>query len=55
VRRILITDGCGFAGSNIAVHLAASFVDVRIVCMDNLYRKAQRVAIAKPRNPLSSW
>ena len=40
---ILITGGCGFVGSNIALHLAASFADARIVCMDNLYRRGSEI------------
>src|SRR5262245_19473631 len=50
MRRILITGGCGFVGSNIAVHLAASFVDVRIVCMDNLYRKGSELNLSRLQN-----
>jgi CDP-paratose 2-epimerase len=47
MRSILITGGCGFVGSNIAVHLAASFVGVRIVCMDNLYRKGSDLNVSR--------
>ena len=44
---ILITGGCGFVGSNIALHLAASFADARIVCMDNLYRRGSELNVSR--------
>src|ERR1700733_1972484 len=50
MRSILITGGCGFVGSSIALHLAASFADVRIVCMDNLYRKGSELNVARLQN-----
>jgi CDP-paratose 2-epimerase len=44
---VLITGGCGFVGSNIAVHLAQSASRIRIVCMDNLYRKGSELNVAR--------
>lgn len=45
--KILITGGCGFVGSNIALHLKASMSDAHIVCMDNLYRKGSELNIRR--------
>ena len=44
---ILITGGCGFVGSNIALRLAASLVPSRIVCMDNLYRRGSELNVER--------
>ena len=37
--RILITGGCGFIGSNIAVYLKKINNKNKIYCADNFYRK----------------
>ena len=37
--KILITGGCGFVGSNIAIYLKKKFKKVRICSLDNLMRK----------------
>src|SRR5262245_51792085 len=47
---ILVTGGCGFVGSNIALHLATSLDAVRIVCMDNLYRKGSELNVSRLQN-----
>jgi CDP-paratose 2-epimerase len=47
---ILITGGCGFVGSNIALHLARSLDPVHIVCMDNLYRKGSELNVSRLQN-----
>ena len=37
--KILITGGCGFVGSNIAIFLKKKMKNVSITCVDNLVRK----------------
>ena len=37
--KILITGGCGFIGSNIAVYLKKNNIKSKIYCADNFYRK----------------
>ena len=37
--RILITGGCGFVGTNLAIYLSKYF---KIECLDNLSRKGSR-------------
>ena len=40
--KILITGGCGFVGSNIAIYLKKNLKKVRIYSLDNLVRKGSR-------------
>ena len=37
--KILITGGCGFVGSNIAIYLKKKIKKVKISSLDNLMRK----------------
>ena len=37
--QILITGGCGFVGSNLAIYLKKKIKNVRISTLDNLFRK----------------
>ena len=37
--KILITGGCGFVGSNIAIYLKKNLKKVKIASLDNLTRK----------------
>ena len=37
--KILITGGCGFVGSNIAIYLKKKLKKVKIASLDNLTRK----------------
>ena len=47
--KILITGGCGFVGSNIAIYLKKKLKRVRIFSLDNLTRKGSK----ENRNRLS--
>ena len=40
--KILITGGCGFVGSNIAIYLKKNLKKVKIYSLDNLVRKGSR-------------
>lgn len=47
-KTILITGGCGFVGSQIALHLRDCLPsDTRLVCLDNLYRKGSEFNIER--------
>ena len=41
--KILITGGCGFVGSNIAIYLKKKFKKVKIYSLDNLMRKGSEL------------
>ena len=41
--KILITGGCGFVGSNLAVKLKTAFKKVEILALDNFYRKGSLI------------
>jgi CDP-paratose 2-epimerase len=57
MKTILITGGCGFVGSHIALHLATALDGVRVMCMDNLYRRGSELNIARlqDRGVLFCW
>ena len=40
---ILITGGCGFVGSNLAIHLRKKLKNSKITSLDNLYRKGSEI------------
>jgi CDP-paratose 2-epimerase len=42
---ILITGGCGFVGSNLAISLKSDFPSIRVVCLDNLKRRGSELNI----------
>ena len=46
-RRILITGGAGFEGSNLALHLRAEFPDGKIVALDNLKRRGSELNLPR--------
>ena len=41
--KILITGGCGFVGSNIAIYLKKKLKKVKISSLDNLIRKGSNL------------
>ena len=41
--KILITGGCGFVGSNIAIYLKKNLKQVNILSIDNLFRKGSEI------------
>ncbi len=44
---ILITGGCGFVGSNLALRLKKDYPEARIVAMDNLKRRGSELNISR--------
>ena len=40
---ILVTGGCGFVGSNLAIYLKKKLKNIRITSLDNLYRKGSEI------------
>ena len=45
--KILITGGCGFVGSNLAVLFKQFYTDVEVYCLDNLSRRGSEVNLQK--------
>ena len=48
--KILITGGCGFVGSNIAIYLKKKFKNAQISCLDNLIRKGSKLNEKRLKN-----
>lgn len=44
---ILITGGCGFVGSNLAIYLKAAYPTNQIVCLDNLKRRGSELNLKR--------
>lgn len=47
---ILITGGCGFVGSNLAIKLKTEYPSVKVIAMDNLYRSGSELNIPRLKN-----
>lgn len=45
--KILITGGCGFVGSNLAVLFKQFYIDSEVYCLDNLSRRGSEVNLQK--------
>lgn len=45
--KILITGGCGFVGSNLAVLFKQYYTDAKIYCLDNLSRRGSEINLKK--------
>ena len=41
--KILITGGCGFVGSNLAIFLKKNLKIQKFSCLDNLFRKGSKI------------
>ncbi len=47
LRKCLITGGCGFVGSSLALHLRQNLSGLRIIALDNFYRRGARLNIPR--------
>jgi CDP-paratose 2-epimerase len=47
---ILITGGCGFVGSNLALYFKANYPHARIIVLDNLRRRGSELSLVRLRN-----
>jgi CDP-paratose 2-epimerase len=45
--KILITGGCGFVGSNLAVLFKQYYTDADVYCLDNLSRRGSEINLQK--------
>jgi CDP-paratose 2-epimerase len=47
LKKLLITGGAGFVGSNLAMTLRKAFPEIEIVAMDNLYRRGSELNVPR--------
>lgn len=45
--KILITGGCGFVGSNLAINLKNKYSGYKILCLDNLKRRGSELSLSR--------
>ncbi len=45
--KVLITGGCGFVGSNLAISIKKNFLDSDVICFDNLSRRGSELNLKK--------
>ena len=48
-RKVLVTGGAGFVGSNIALHWKRAFAESEVIALDNLKRRGSELALARLR------
>lgn len=46
-RKIVITGGAGFVGSNLALFFKRNFPDLKVLALDNLYRRGSELALSR--------
>ena len=46
-KKILITGGAGFVGSNMCIYLKEYFPKIHVIALDNLYRKGSELNIPR--------
>lgn len=44
---IVITGGCGFVGSNLAIRIKNEYTDIRVTCFDNLKRRGSELNLER--------
>ena len=47
MKKVLVTGGCGFVGSSLALRLREDFPQSEIICMDNLKRRGSELNLSR--------